>query len=171
MESLARLFDAWWTKKERGIYLDEPDAWEVTPTRDVERFLRALPLLVPEDGTVYFEGTGESHVAEYLREVSIAAPVEVAKGTIWPRPDCYHVPLTAGSMEALARFLEEQPAGYFCSHCHVYRDRTVLLQWHDAFADDPFLISRRIPRSVVAIFADALGCSYLPLERAGKTCS
>jgi hypothetical protein len=142
---------------EAAISLDPADACELGGTRDVERFLRSLPLLVPEGGVAYFEGTGERHVAEYLRRASVPAPVPVARGTIWPRPDVYHVPLTVDSMEDLARFLEEHPHGYFCSHCHVYRGRTVLLQWHDAFFDDSMYLSPTLPEAVVDRFAQAAG--------------
>lgn len=160
MGFLARFFGAVPKEERGGIRLEEAGPWRVSPTKDVERFIRALPLLVPEGSIAYFEGTGESHVAEYLRRVSIPAQVQVAVGTIWPRPDCYHVPLTVTTMEALADFLKQRPAGYFCSHCHVYRDSFVLLEWHDAFTDDPIYISRTIAAEAVGLFAQALGSSY-----------
>jgi hypothetical protein len=92
----------------------------VSPTKDVERFVRALPLLVPEGSIAYFEGTGESHVAKSLAQVSIPAQVQVAIGTIWPRPDYYHVPVSQDSMEALATFLEKEPAAYFCTQAGTH---------------------------------------------------
>jgi predicted GIY-YIG superfamily endonuclease len=55
-----------------------------------------------EHSLAYFEGTGESLVAKYLTEVSVPAQVQVAVGTIWPRPDHYHVPVIRESMDALA---------------------------------------------------------------------
>jgi hypothetical protein len=157
---LARLFGAVDPDELRGIRLTDEDPWRVGPTRDVDRFVRALPALTPTGSVVYFEATAESHVGRYLIGVSVPAQAQVAVGTIWPRPDCYHVPLTAEHMDALAGFLEKHPAGFFCAHCHVYRDGVVLLQWHDAFYDDPMYISRTIGRDAVARFAEALGCSY-----------
>ena len=85
--------------------------------------------------------------------------VRVALGTIWPRPDRYHVSLTPQNMEAMAAFLEAKPAGYFCSHCHVYEAGRVLLQWHDAFSD-PVYGSRRIGAETVSMFAAALDSAY-----------
>jgi hypothetical protein len=160
MSVLARFFGAVPKKERGGIRLEEGEPWRVGPTKDVERFIRALPLLVPEDSVAYFEGTGESHVAEYLRSVSILQQSTVAIGTIWPRPDRYHVPLTVHTMEALAAFLDEKPAGYFCAHCHVYRNGRILLQWHNAFTNDPIYVSGTIPGETVASFAQALGSSY-----------
>ena len=133
---------------------------EAESNKDVERFVRALPLLVPEGSVAYFEGTGESHVAAYLGRVSIPAPVQVAVGTIWPRPDCYHVPVTVESIEALATYLEDAPAGFFCSHCHVYRNGEVLLEWYDAFMDDPLYMSRTMSETVVREFATNLGGTF-----------
>ena len=159
MGFLARLFGAVPKKEWTGIRLADTDPWCVSPTRDVERFVRALPALMPPGSIVYFEDTAEPHVRHYLEGVSVPSQVRVAIGTIWPRPDCYHVPLTAESMEALALFLEKHPAGFFSAHCHVYRDGVVLLQWHDAFIDDPMYISRTISADAVARFAQALGSS------------
>ena len=159
MGFLARLFGAVPKKEWSGIHLTDTDPWCVSPTRDVERFVRALPPLMPSGSVVYFEDTAEMHVRRYLDGVSVPSQVRVAIGTIWPRPDCYHVPLTAETMEALAVFLEENPAGFFSAHCHVYRDGVVLLQWHDAFIDDPIYLSRTLSAEAVARFAQALGSS------------
>ncbi len=159
MTILSRLLRSVPKSERGGIRLDEADPWVVTPTKDVQRFLRALPHLAPEGATVYFEGTGESHVADYLWRVAIEPRVQVAIGTIWPRPDRYHVPLTSDATQKLADFLIAKPAGYFCSHCHVYRGVSVLLEWHDAFWNDPMYISRDVPVETVDGFAAALGSS------------
>ena len=159
MGFLARLFGAVPKEERDGIRLSDQEPWCVSPTKDVPRFLRALPLLMPSGSVAYFEDTAEPHVARYLRSVSVPAQARMAMGTIWPRPDCYHVPLTAGTMESLAAFLEQNPAGFFCTHCHVYRDDVVLLQWHDAFTNVPMYISRTISADAVAMFAQALGSS------------
>jgi hypothetical protein len=111
---------------------------------------------------VYFEDTAEAHAAEFLQSQSIPAPIRLAVGTIWPRPDCYHVPLTTETMEAMSAFLEAHPAGFVCAHCHVYRDRTVLLEWYDAFMSVPLRVSRTLPIEVVEAFARSLGSSVRP---------
>ena len=160
MGFLARLFGAVSKEERDGIRLSDQEPWCVSPTKDVARFLRALPSLVPLGSVAYFEDTAESHVARYLRSVSIPAEAQLAMGTIWPRPDCYHVPVTAETMQNLAVFLEQNPAGLFCTHCHVYRDGVVLLQWHDAFIGDPMYISRTISADAVSAFAEKLGSSW-----------
>jgi hypothetical protein len=159
MGFLARLFGAVPKKEWGGLHLADPDPWCVSPTKDVERFVRALTALMPAGSVAYFEDTAEPHVRRYLEGIAVPSQVRLAIGTIWPRPDSYHVPLTAETMEALAAFLDQNPAGFFCAHCHVYRDGVVLLEWHDAFIDDPMYISRTLSADAVARFAHALGSS------------
>ena len=159
MGFLARLFGAVPKDEWGGMRLADAKPWCVSPTKNVERFVRALPALMPSGSIVYFEDTAEPHVRRYLESVSVPSQVRVAIGTIWPRPDSYHVPLTAETMEALAAFLDKNPAGFFCAHCHVYRDGVVLLEWHDAFINDPMYISRTISADAVARFAQTLGSS------------
>ena len=159
MGFLARLFGAVPKKEWGGLHLADPDPWCVSATKDVERFVRALPALMPAGSVVYLEDTAEPHVRRYLENISVPSQVRLAIGTIWPRPDSYHVPLTAETMEALALFLDRNPAGFFCAHCHVYCDGVVLLQWHDAFITDPMYISRTISAEAVDRFAQTLGSS------------
>ena len=157
MGFIARFLGAVPKEERRGIRLEEADPWRVGPTRDVERFVRALPQLVPEGSIAYFEGTGEPHVRAYLGRISIPAQAQVELGTIWPRPDTYHVAVSRDSMEALAAFLDNEPAGFFCAHCHVYRDGAILVEWYDAFMDNPMYVSRTISEDLVREFAARLG--------------
>jgi hypothetical protein len=159
MGFLARLFGAVPKDEWGGIHLTDAEPWWVSPTKDVGRFVRALPSLMPPGSVVYFEDTAEPHVRRYLQRVSVPPHARMAIGTIWPRPDCYHVPLTAETMESLAAFLEQNPAGFFSAHCHVYNDGVVLLQWYDAFSNVPMYISRTIGADAVARFAESLGSS------------
>ena len=87
-------------------------------------------------------------------------------GTIWPRPNVFHLSLTAEVMQALTAFLEVHPAGYFCTHCHVYSDGRMLLQWHDAFGSDPMYISRVLEGDHVRDFAAKLGSTLNSNTRA-----
>jgi hypothetical protein len=159
MNLLSRMIGYVPREERDGIRLEDKVPWRVNPTRDVGRFLRALNLLVPDSSVAYFEDTGERHVAEYLQNVAIRPAVRVALGTIWPRPDCYHVALAATTAEELADFLDRNPCGLLCVHLHVYRDRSVVLQWYDAF-DDPIYISRSVDEQAVSRFAGALGVPY-----------
>jgi hypothetical protein len=143
-----------------GIRFDEVHPWKVTPITDVSRFLRALPLLAPEGSIVYFEDTGEKHVRTVLQRLSVPATVRIAPGTILPRPDRYHVPLTSSNMEEIAAYIDKHPTGYFCGHCCVYKERKIVLAWYDAFLDDPMYISQTIDEDKVSGFASAILSNY-----------
>jgi hypothetical protein len=156
---LARLFGNASPDQRPGIALEDREPWQVGATKDVERFLRAVPVLGGDGTFIYFEDTLERHVRDYLGSVSVEPSVRVQTGTIWPQPDCHHLPLTGETMEALAGFLERQPAALLSIHVLVYRDAAVLLQWYDAF-DAPLYLARTIPESTVAAFAGRLGSRY-----------
>jgi hypothetical protein len=142
------------------IRFEEPHPWRLTPTSDVTQFLRALRSLAPVSSVVYFEDTGEKHVTKLLQRLSVSATVRVARGTIFPKPDYYHVPLTTNNMEEIATYLDDHPTGHFCTHCCVYCDRTILLAWYDAFLDDPMYVSRTIDEGKVSRFASAIRSTY-----------
>lgn len=141
------------------ISLDLQNSWEVDPTSDPSAFLRALSLVSCEGAILYVEGTGEAHVAQKLAEIAVPAQANLARGISWPRPDMHHVPAEPATLAALATFLEDQPAGFAWSHCHLYADGAVLLEWHDAF-QDPMYLSVQIAAERVAAFAGALGVSW-----------
>src|SRR4051794_19808213 len=115
------------------ICFSDPNPWTLSASGTLSRFLRALPILFPESSVAYFERTGEGLLSEYLQQLSVPASVRIARGAIWSRPHCHHVPLTRDNMEAIAAFLESNPVDYFCDHLHVYRGSKVLLEWYDAF--------------------------------------
>jgi hypothetical protein len=115
---------------------------------------------VPASSVVYFEDIGEKHVTRVLQRLSVSAPVRVARGTMFPRPDYYHVALTTDNMEEIATYLDNHPTGHFCTHCCVYRDRKILLAWYDAFLDDPMYISWTIDESEVNRFASVIRSTY-----------
>lgn len=143
------------------IFLSEDDPWEVSAPEDMGRFLRALPLLALEDAVVYFEGTEEALVGDYIRGISISPLVRVRRGLVGePAPDCHHVPVTPSAMDGLASFLQRHSKVFVCYHCHVYRNRSVLLEWFDACGKDPIYLSRALDREVVQRFAQAMGSSF-----------
>lgn len=159
MRWLARMLGRAADPEDEGIRLVDAEPWRVEAKCEVGTFFRALRVVAPADSIAYFECIGEQHVAEYLGRVAIAPSVRVAQGTIWPRPDCYHVPLGEGMAERLAGFLDGNQCGFFCAHIHVYCGRSVLLRWYDAFSD-PMYLARSVGERSVKEFAEALGGSY-----------
>jgi len=132
--------------------------WEVSATEAPTEFLRALPLVAGIGAVVYFEGTREEHVRHELARLQVPAQAHIKRGTIWPKPDQYHLPLTPELAEDLASFLDTHPTDYFCTHCHVYRAQEILLRWYDSFSD-PIYLAASIDAAQARAFARALGSS------------
>ncbi len=152
-----------WTSAEdrAGAELTVPLFWEITAPKDGAEFVRALPEIVPEDGVIYLEdGSPDEQIREFMRERSIEPHLKIALGTIWPRPKVFHVPATHENITDLAAVFECHVALEVCIHLHAYHNQAVILQWHDAFFDDPILISPSVPEIAVKRFCERCGCSY-----------
>jgi len=142
-----------------GIHLADSNPQRAAPTTDPIKFLRALPRLGLAHATLYIEGTADSAVEKFLEHSCITPNVRVAIGTIWPRPKVWHLPLTEKLIDGLSQILEQRKVPYFCTHIHVYSHDTILLEWHDAFGDDPILLSSELKAEQIQGFATALGIS------------
>ncbi|MCC6486542.1 MAG: hypothetical protein IT364_03515 [Candidatus Hydrogenedentes bacterium] len=145
------------TKEEAaGARMSGPKAWVVPPTRNCESMLRALPILFPDGGFVYFEGTTESRFAAWAEAHAVVPPLKIAYGTLWPRPDFFHIPLEANLMEEAAVLIKQHGIRQPTIHVHVHDGAKVLLEWHDAFEDDPMYVSTALSRERVEAFASAM---------------
>jgi hypothetical protein len=146
------------TKEEvAGASMGQGERWIVAPTRDAAAVLRALPNLFPAGAFAYFEGTTEEHFAGWLSAHSVASPLKVAYGTIWPKPDFYHLPLRGELLEEAAELVERERIPLPSIHFHVHDGAQVLLEWHDAFGDDPISLAGILPHDRVEEFARAIG--------------
>jgi hypothetical protein len=105
---------------------------------------------------VYFEGTTESAFASWALEHAVAAPLKIAYGTIWPRPDWFHIPLDPSLLEQAAVLIDQHGIALPSIHVHAHDGTKVILEWHDAFVADPMYVSSEIPRESVEAFADRL---------------
>ena len=126
--------------------------------------LRALPALLPGGGFVYFEGTTEASFAAWLQANAVSAPLKIAYGTIWPRPDDFHVPLHPVLLEEAAVLIDQQGIALPSIHVHAHDGTKVLLEWHDAFVNDPMYVASQIPRERVDAFASLMRVG--PVSRA-----
>lgn len=156
MRWLERLLSTVFRERVAGLRLEEPNPYAFRLSHDGARFFRALPTLVAPTAMLYCEGTTEPHVERWLKQRAIPSPpVRIAPGTLWPRPDYYHVPLRSELMEELAGLVDARGVALPCIHVHVYEDQRVLIEWHDAFLDDPLLVSRRLPEERIRAFVAA----------------
>lgn len=144
-----------------GITLDTDEVWEVGPTRDAAAFIRALPELLPEGTLLYLEGRPTSReAAAFLEAHRVAPQTEVGRGTIWPKPRTFHLPMSRDTVAALADLFESHASPEICDHFHAYRETRVLLCWYDAFYDDPVLVRGDVSEEAVRRFCHRLGVTY-----------
>lgn len=136
-----------------GATMEEGERWVIRPARETAAFMRSLPILFPTGAFAYFEGTTQKHFAEWLAAHSISSPLKIAQGTIWPKPDTYHLPLSTELMEEAAALVDDGRIECPAIHFHVHDGRAVLLEWHDAFGNDPIYVGVSVPRDRIEEFA------------------
>jgi len=160
MSLLAKLFGAVPLAEMGGIHLDMTRPfWEVSGKTDFSSLLAALSELLPEGCVLYFEGGSPSdELMRFLGKYSVPERAHVARGTIWPRLLVFHVPATAETIGCLASLMRSHAEPELAIHFHVYRDQTVLLEWHDAFTQ-PMLVSGELPEQEIKAFAERLRMS------------
>lgn len=153
---LARLVGAVPPHEMDGIRLEGPYREVSGHGLDPARFLRALAAFVPAGSTLMLEGGDhDDETRALLAKSSIPPPVIVARGTIWPRAQVFHLPATDATLEALAELMEHRVPAQLCWHLHVYDAQGVVLEWHDAF-DNLMGISKRVPVESVEALCAAL---------------
>lgn len=141
--------------------LDYESAFQVTAPKDHVAFVTKLSLLLPENATLYFEGVSiRREVATFLSAYESPCRLKIAPGTVWPAPRIYHVEFTSEVIKQLAGFLASLNPNEICDHFHAYLEEEVLFQWHDAFGNDPLLLSSRISEAKIREFCSKLGCRY-----------
>lgn len=162
---LTRILGA--TPKEdlRGIRLDtRAPFWELDGKTDFPRLLRALPDLLSDGSTLYFEGGSPNRkMLDFFRTSAVPEQSHVAVGTLWPKPSCRHVPATPPNLSALAEIAESCAEPELATHFHVYRNGKVLLEWHDAFTQ-PMLLADDLPEDRVRAFARTLSMTCTRTE-------
>jgi hypothetical protein len=81
-------------------------------------------------------------------------------GTIWPRPQTFHLPATTVNLTELALLAQKCQAMQIAVHLHACAQDRVLLEWYDAFWKVPFYLSGAITEDRVRAFSSALELSY-----------
>lgn len=160
MSILSRIFNYVPAKEQKGISLEDNVCWEVTSAKDLSPFLRAIADLVPPQSVLYIEGCSPpKDIQTYLDAHKAVNITKVAMGTIWPRPKCFHMPITTDNIEGFAELTENIATPEAAIHLHVYEGNKILLQWFDAFSD-PLYITKEISEDKVKNFCSKLGISY-----------
>ena len=163
MKWLYKLLNAATPEEQKGISLKNPQ-WEVSPLNDMPSFLRSLIGIIPENSILYLEGgSPDEEISTYLKERKANKPTKIALGTIWPRPIFYHMPFTPENVNGLAEIMEHHATPEGAIHLHIYKNDKIILEWHDAFFDDPMYISEDIDAQKIRQFCKKLSLKYKPL--------
>jgi hypothetical protein len=153
-----------------GIDLDSPDRWTIEGVRDPVAFFRYLSLLIPADSILYFEGSDIPPAVAGFYEANRARDgvVCVARETVYPVPEVFHVQMGPGVIEGLTELLAAHSRQDCFCHVKVYREEKVLVHFHDAFDGSPLLLSDRIALERVQSFCASLGAVYRRERNGGK---
>lgn len=148
-----------------GAHLDyDQQYWEVGGPNSFSVLLAALDGWLPEGSVLYFEGgCPDEEIESFLRQNSIPEQTHIAFGTIWPKPDVFHVPATKDMMMSLCKIMEHHAEIELAVHFHVYRRTKVLIEWHDAFAQG-MLVSGDFTEEQVKDLSEKFGTQYGKVE-------
>jgi len=142
-----------------GIDLDTQFRWVVERIDQPEPFIRSLPLLLPPDAILYFEGNSIVYEVSAFYELHRARnAVAVTRDTIFPVPDFFHVGFSPEVVARLCELAASRPSHQMFDHVKAYHGETLLFAFHDAFEND-LLISDHIPEPVVKEFSRSLSVS------------
>ena len=142
----------------RHIYTEHH--WRITWITDVERFFKALRLIVPYGAILYFEGhkaaTSLSRVLQKHR--SVRSPRKIAG----KRPLLsQHVIFTQEFVDDFVRFLFDSPRRNRFDHVHCYANDKMLFWFHDALSGGDLVVSRDVKEENISAFCRELGPQYL----------
>jgi len=136
-----------------GITIEGDQYWVLTPPQSISTFIGIMQKSFPQS-ILYLEGTSfPSDVFNQLKEISLEPEVEIARGTIWPKPDFFHISLTEENSKIIAEIFEKYDPADVCHHLNLYKNEQIILAWHDAFLDDPFLVHKDIEENTLKPFA------------------
>jgi hypothetical protein len=125
-----------------------------------------LPHLLPADSILYLEGgTPLEQFKAFLDANCVPEISHVAMGTIWPKPQAFHLPATPDNLARFADLAERLATPQAAVHLHAYAQGRVLLEWYDAFWKDPFYLSSVIPEDKVRDFCSGLSLTYKNLKQ------
>ena len=160
LKTIARLLGAASPDELKGLTLEtEHGYWVLEGDTDLSTFLRALPTLIPSPAFLYFEGGSPGgELKDWIDRNQIEPAGQVARGTIWPRCEVFHIPLTPSTIKELAEISERMAHPELAIHTHVTEPGRTILEWHDAF-DNPMLVDSRVAEDLVADFAGTIGFS------------
>lgn len=143
-----------------GIGIASEYRWVLTGANSPESFFKNLHLILDSDAVLYFEGCSiASDVSEFYESHKAPNPIAVARDTIFPVPQIFHVSFTPEAVARLCEFVANRPSDELFEHVKAYKGNSLLLAFHDAFSNE-CVLSGRLAESSVASFATSIGATH-----------
>ena len=95
-------------------------------------FLEDVREVAPDGSVLVLEGKPVSDVREVLELVRVEPEVRIARGTIWPKDEFFHIPATRENIDRLLDLTLNHAVPEICDHVVLYREQRALLWLHDA---------------------------------------
>ncbi len=159
MNMITNLFRVVREPENSGVSMGPGPTWEIGRVEDAPAFFRALADLLPEGSILYLEDTCSKEGVTLLTRLAVNPQLRLVLGTIWPRPNFFHIPFNSAVASELAEFAEHHATPEIGIHLHAYRGEEILLEWYDAFGAR-LRISASIPEARIRHFCDLLHCKY-----------
>lgn len=80
---------------------DDEDAVQLRRVEHFDVFLEDLREVAPEGSILVIEGKPTQDVRGFLERVRIKPEVRIARGTLWPKRDFFHVPATRENVDEI----------------------------------------------------------------------
>jgi hypothetical protein len=155
------------SEETKGVELGEQTCWVINGLSDYQVFFRNLGCLLPTSGAlIYLESTGISpDVRQYLEQHSVSPMQKVNRGTLWPKPSTFHIPVSPEVLMRLADFASCHAYPEIADHCHVYTNDGMILQWYDACDPGcPLGVGPTISEENVKTFCKLAHATYKPFK-------
>lgn len=134
---------------ENPFRFGESDSVLVAYVTDLYKLLRAIDESMPKDAILYLEGRSfAAQVKSFLASRPAAAQRDIARGTVYPVPETFHMSLEGRNLAELRALAEHYAEPEICDHLAVYRDDELLLTAHDA-GDGEVYVARSLPGETV----------------------
>jgi len=120
--------------------------------RRLDTLLEALDVGMPADAIVYVEGVAFADDVRASLAALPAAPEALRRadlrGTLWPSPSSFHLPVSSGVLAVLRDLEKRHASPEVCAHLAVYRGEKILALAHDA-GDGVLLVGHTLPNDAV----------------------
>jgi len=145
------------------------NGWQLSGITSAEKFFSVLPEILTLPANLCFEGTSSSlDVQSFFASHAATQILQIPPGTIWPKPNVFHVRATEQFLRQLAALADRHAAPEICDHFYAYDGNQGLMQWYDAFSGDPLLVDESVGEMKVQTFCRQLGVPYSRWRAANK---